>query len=168
MIGAGGSSSRCFASPWSERVKNVRQVLETGNAGAALWSDPYTYIPMRGGFLYLAAVMDWATRRVLTWRPSNTLDASFSAEALEEALRRYGKPEIFNSDAEAAGSPRRTSSACSRTPRSEWRWTAGAASSRTRSSSARVLAQARGGLSAPTDLGPRGPRHHRRMDGVLQ
>jgi putative transposase len=57
-----------------------------------------TYIPMGRGFLYLVAVMDWASRAVLSWRLSNTMDASFCVEALEEALARYGKPEIFNTD----------------------------------------------------------------------
>ena len=54
-----------------------------------------TYIPMRRGFLYLVAVMDWSTRKVLSWRVSNTMDADFCIEALEEALARYGRPEIF-------------------------------------------------------------------------
>ena len=63
-----------------------------------VWCADITYIPVRSGFLYLAAVMDWASRRVLSWRLSNTLDASFCVEALEEAMGRYGKPEIFNTD----------------------------------------------------------------------
>ena len=64
--------------------------------GAAV--RPYTYIPIRRGFLYLVAVMDWATRTVLAWRLSNTQDSSISQEALQEALERYGRPEIFNTD----------------------------------------------------------------------
>ena len=56
------------------------------------------YIPVQCGFLYLVAVMDWATRRVLSWRLSNTLDARFRTETLTEALKRYGPPEIFNTD----------------------------------------------------------------------
>jgi putative transposase len=63
-----------------------------------VWCTDITYIPMRRGFLYLVAVMDWATRRVLSWRVSNTMDAEFCIEALEEALARFGQPEIFNSD----------------------------------------------------------------------
>ena len=59
---------------------------------------PYTYIPVQGGFLYLVAIMDWASRRVLAWRVSNTLDTRFCVEALEEALEMYGNPEIFNTD----------------------------------------------------------------------
>lgn len=57
-----------------------------------------TYLPMQRGFIYLAAVMDWATRRVLAWRVSNTLTADFCVEAVAEALARYGQPEIFNTD----------------------------------------------------------------------
>ncbi len=53
---------------------------------------------MQGGFLYLVAVMDWATRRVLAWRLSTTMDTAFCLEALTEALQRYGTPEIFNTD----------------------------------------------------------------------
>jgi putative transposase len=53
---------------------------------------------MRRGFLYLVAVMDWATRKVLAWRVSNTMDVEFCIEALEEALARFGRPGIFNSD----------------------------------------------------------------------
>ena len=62
------------------------------------WCSDITYIPMRQGFLYLVAIMDWATRTVLSWRLSNSMDPSFCVEALEEALARYGKPEIFNTD----------------------------------------------------------------------
>ena len=56
------------------------------------------YLPMAKGFCYLVAIMDWASRRVLAWRLSNTLDVSFCTEALEEAISKYGKPEIFNTD----------------------------------------------------------------------
>lgn len=57
-----------------------------------------TYIPMRRGFLYLVAIMDWHSRKVLSWRLSNTMDADFCVAALEEAISRYGAPEIFNTD----------------------------------------------------------------------
>ena len=63
-----------------------------------IWCADITYIPMRRGFLYLVAIMDWATRAVLSWRLSNTMDSGFCVEALEEALSRYGQPEIFNTD----------------------------------------------------------------------
>jgi putative transposase len=62
-----------------------------------VWSMDITYVPMRHGFLYLTAVLDWFSRYVLAWRLSNTLEGSFCEEALEEALSR-GRPEIFNSD----------------------------------------------------------------------
>ncbi len=63
-----------------------------------VWCTDVTYIPIRRGFLYLVAIMDWSSRKVLSWRLSNTLEPSFCVEALEEALERYGPPEIFNSD----------------------------------------------------------------------
>jgi len=62
------------------------------------WASDITYIPMAHGFLYLVAVIDWASRAVLAWRLSNTMDSGFCVEALEEALQRYGKPRIFNTD----------------------------------------------------------------------
>jgi putative transposase len=61
-----------------------------------VWCADITYLPMRRGFLYLVAVMDWARRKVLSWRVSDTLDVEFRLEALEEALSRHGRPEIFN------------------------------------------------------------------------
>jgi len=62
------------------------------------WSTDITYIPMARGFCYLIVIMDWASRRVLSWRLSNTMDTSFCTEALEEAIIRFGKPDIFNTD----------------------------------------------------------------------
>jgi putative transposase len=63
-----------------------------------VWAMDITYIPMARGFVYLAAVVDWFSRRVLAWRLSITLEAAFCIESLEEALARYGGPEIFNTD----------------------------------------------------------------------
>jgi len=63
-----------------------------------VWAADITYILMRRGFMYLVAVMDWYSRKVLSWRVSNTLDADFCVSALEEAIGRYGVPEIFNTD----------------------------------------------------------------------
>jgi putative transposase len=63
-----------------------------------VWCADITYIPMRRGFLYLVAIMDWATRKVLAWRLSNTMEADFCVEALREAMARYGRPAIFNTD----------------------------------------------------------------------
>lgn len=63
-----------------------------------VWCADITYIPMKRGFLYLVAIMDWHSRAVLAWRLSNTMDTDFCLSALEDALNRYGVPEIFNTD----------------------------------------------------------------------
>ena len=63
-----------------------------------VWAMDITYIPVRRGLLDLGAVMDWATRKVLSWRVSNTMDVEFCLEALEEALAQHGRPDIFNTD----------------------------------------------------------------------
>lgn len=63
-----------------------------------VWAADITYIPLARGFAYLVAIMDWHSRRVLSWRLSNSLDSSFCVEALLEALSRFGQPEIFNTD----------------------------------------------------------------------
>ena len=67
-----------------------------------VWCTDITYIPIRRGFLYLVAVMDWHSRKVLSWRLSNTMDTRFCMDALREALLTHGKPELFNTD---QGSP---------------------------------------------------------------
>ena len=63
-----------------------------------VWATDITYIPMRKGFVYLVAVIDWYSRKVLSWRLSNSLDADFCIDALPEALNHHGKPKIFNTD----------------------------------------------------------------------
>jgi putative transposase len=63
-----------------------------------VWTADITYIPMNRGFMYLVAVMDWHSRKVLSWRVSNTMEADFCVEAVQEAIRRYGSPDIFNTD----------------------------------------------------------------------
>ena len=63
-----------------------------------VWATDISYIPMAKGFVYLVAIVDWFSRKVLSWRVSITMEADFCVEALEEALARYGKPEIFNTD----------------------------------------------------------------------
>ena len=63
-----------------------------------VWAADLSYIPMAKGFVYLVAIMDWHSRRVLSWRVSNSMDSDFCVDALEEALNRYGSPEIFNTD----------------------------------------------------------------------
>lgn len=67
------------------------------------WAIDITYIPMAKGFLYLVAIIDWYSRKVLAWRLSNTMDTSFCIEALDEALQHYGPPDIFNSDQGSRG-----------------------------------------------------------------
>ena len=71
-----------------------RQITEPNQA----WAMDITYIPMNKGFVYLAAVLDWATRRVLDWRLANSMTADFCIEGIEAAIRNYGTPEVFNTD----------------------------------------------------------------------
>ncbi len=68
------------------------------NRANQVWCTDITYLPIGKGYYYLVAIMDWYSRRVLSWRISNTMDVNFCCNALEEALQKYGKPEIFNSD----------------------------------------------------------------------
>ena len=80
-------------------VRFGRRASETDGSNAARrWCSTLPYIPLARGFVYLVAIMDWHSRAVLAWRISNTLHADFCVEALEEALRRFGRPEIFNTD----------------------------------------------------------------------
>ena len=99
-----------------------------------VWATDICYIPMAHGFMYLVAIMDWYSRRVLAWRVSNTFDSDFCVEALEDALTRYGPPEIFNTD-QGASSRRRRLRRCSKLMRWPSAWTARAAGSTTCSSS---------------------------------
>ena len=78
---------------WPYLLRNV--VIDRPNQ---VWCADITYIPMRRGFLYLVAIMDWYSRKVLAWRLSNSMDADFCVEALKEALAKHGTPEIFNTD----------------------------------------------------------------------
>nr|GAJ37686.1 transposase insM for insertion sequence element IS600 [Bradyrhizobium sp. DOA9] len=89
-----------------------------------VWAMDITYIPMARGFVYLAVVLDWATRRVLSWRLSITKEAAFCVATLEDALARHGKPEIFNAD-QARSLLARRSPACSPRTASPSAWTAG-------------------------------------------
>jgi putative transposase len=63
-----------------------------------VWASDVTYIPMEKGFIYLTVILDWYSRKVLSWRLSNSLESSFCVDALEDAIHRYGKPAIFNTD----------------------------------------------------------------------
>ena len=89
---AGCGESRTSGSEGGPEKPTYRKARE----GASV--RPYTYIPMERGFQYLVVIMDWASRTALSWRLSNSLDTDFCTEALEEALAKYGSPEIFNTD----------------------------------------------------------------------
>lgn len=99
-----------------------------------VWATDITYIPMAHGFLYLVAVIDWASQAVLAWRLSNTMNTSFCKAALDEALARYGTPRIFNSG--QGSSPARRSPVGSSRRGSRFRWTDAAVSSTIFSSNA--------------------------------
>ena len=68
------------------------------NQSNQVWASDVTYVPMEKGFAYLVVIMDWHTRKVLSWRLSNTMEADFCVQALETAIHDYGCPEIFNTD----------------------------------------------------------------------
>jgi putative transposase len=91
-----------------------------------VWCADITDVRMRRGFLYLAAVMDWHSRAVLSWTLSNTLDADFCVAALEETMNRHGMPELFHTDQgsqfTARNSPRRSRMPASPTPDGKGRW----------------------------------------------
>ena len=87
-----------------------------------VWAADITYVPIGRGFLYLVAVIDWASRAVLAWRLSNTMDTAFCVSALEEALARFGSPR-FSIPTKAASSPAPSSPARWRQPRSGYQWT---------------------------------------------
>ena len=78
---------------WPYLLRNV--VINRSNQ---VWCADVTYIPMQRGFLYLVAIVDWHSRKVLAWRLSNSMDTTFCVEALKEALAKHGTPEIFNTD----------------------------------------------------------------------
>lgn len=94
MVPQPGTSRRHRAHPVYPYLLRHRVITRPNE----VWAMDITYIPMAKGFVYLAAVMDWATRRVLSWRVSITLDSTFCIDAVEEAIARYGRPEIFNTD----------------------------------------------------------------------
>ena len=89
-----GTSRRHRAHPVYPYLLRHRTVTRPNE----VWAMDITYIPMARGFVYLAAVLDWASRRVLSWRVSITLDSAFCIAAVDEAIARYGRPEIFNTD----------------------------------------------------------------------
>ena len=127
-----------------------------------------TYIPMARGFVYLAAVVDWFSRRVLAWRLSISMAVDFCVEAVEEALAKHGKPEIFNTDQGSQFTQHRVHRAavvqrdCHQHGRQ--RFLAGQRVRRTNL----ALGQIRRGLSARLRKRQRGPRFDRPISGILQ
>ena len=91
------SRSTFYAPPSGESDENLAIMAEIDRPNQ-VWCTDLTYIPLARGFLYPVAIMDWWSRKVLAWRLSNTMEAEFCIDALEEAMDRHGKPEIFNSD----------------------------------------------------------------------
>ena len=114
-----------------------------------VWAADITYIPIGRGFLYLVAIIDWASRAVLAWRLSNTMDVSFCLVALEEALAKFGKPEIFNTDqgsqftsAAFTGALAEAGIAISMDGRGRWRTTCSSSGSGGRSSTRTSISRA--------------------------
>src|SRR4051812_32751193 len=102
LAGLGGIYQRPNTSKPAPAHKNYPHPPRGVSIGRVnhVWCADVTYIPMARGFLYLVVIMDWVSRAVLAWRLSNTLGAEFCVEALEEALSRHGRPEIFNTDSQ--------------------------------------------------------------------
>ena len=133
-----------------------------------VWAMDITYIPMARGFVYLAVVLDWFSRRVLSWRVSITMEASFCVETLEEALAKHGKPEIFNTD---QGSQFTGAAFTGVLIKNEHRHQHGRQGRLARQRLRRAAVaqrQIRGGLSASLRHGQRGPRVDRPLFRLLQ
>ena len=133
-----------------------------------VWAADITYIPIGRGFLFLVAILDWASRAVLAWRLSNTMDVAFCVDALDEALARFGQPEIFNTD---QGSQFTSAVFAGRTRRCRHsdldgrpRPLDGQRVHRT----AVAVAEVRGRLPEGLRRRPRSARRHRRVDRLLQ
>ena len=133
-----------------------------------VWAADITYLPMRRGFLYLVAIIDWFTRKVLAWRISNTLEADFCVEALNEAVHKFGQPEIMNTDQGIAVHVLRVDGPAAADGRSHLDGRQGAVPRQHLRRAAVAHAQIR--VRLPARLGDRitGPRRHSKMDGVLQ
>ena len=132
-----------------------------------VWAMDITYIPMARGFVYLAVVLDWFSRRVLSWRVSITMEAAFCVETLEDALARHGKPDIFNTDQGSQftgpGLHRR---ARRQRHRDQHGRQGGLARQRLRRAAV-AQRQIRGGVSARLRQRQRGPRFDRPLPGLL-
>jgi len=124
-------------------------------------------IPVRRGFFYLVAIMDWATRRVLAWRLSNTMDVDFCVAALKEALARFGTPEVFSTD-QGSQFTSRTFTSVLEDAGVRISMDGGAVHGQHLHRAAVAVAEIRGGLPARAWRRLRGPAGHRRVDGFLQ
>jgi len=140
-----------------------------------VWAADITYIPIGQGFLYLVAIIDWASRAVLAWRLSNTMDVSFCVSALEQALQRFGKPEIFNTDQGSqftsqafTGMLAQAGIQISMDGRGRWMDNVPHPELVEGHRAAVAVAQARRHLSQGLRRRPRGQSRHRRMDQILQ
>src|SRR5208283_3730084 len=132
-----------------------------------VWACDITYLPIGRGFLYLVAIIDWASRAVLSWRISNTMDVSFCLGALEDALARHGKPEIFNTDQGSQFTSRLHRGAGGGRDQDLHGWSRALDGQRVHREAV-AFAQARGHLSQGLCRWPRGEGRHRGVDGVLQ
>ena len=133
-----------------------------------VWATDVTYIPMERGFVYLVAVMDWFSRKVLSSRISNSLTADFCVEALEEAIARYGTPEIFNTDQGSQFTHLQLHPGSAEEPNpNQYGWPRRLARQRVRRAAVEV-GQVRGGLSARLRLRGSGQRRDRKVLRLLQ
>ena len=132
-----------------------------------VWAMDITYIPMARGFVYLTAVIDWFTRRVLAWRVSICMDVDFCLDAVDEALARYGRPEIFNTDQGSQFTSTAFTGCCWRM-RSGSAWMAAALARQRVRRAAVAVGQIRGGLPARLRQRGRGAQLDRRLSGLLQ
>ena len=133
-----------------------------------VWAMDITYIPMARGFVYLAVVLDWASRRVLAWRLSITMEAAFCVEALEDALARHGKPDIFNTDQGSAVHRRGLHRRARRQRHCHQHGRQGRLARQRLRRAAVAQRQIRGGVSASLRQRQRGPRLDRPIPRLLQ
>ena len=129
-----------------------------------VWAADITYVPIGQGFLYLVAIIDWASRAVLAWRLSNTMDTSFCVSALEEALARFGRPEIFNTDQGSQFTSAAFTRHAGRHRRQDLDGRSRALDGQCVHRAAVALAQIRGHLSQGLFGWPRGQSRNRPMD----
>ena len=133
-----------------------------------VWAADITYMPIGRGFLYLVAIIDWASRAVLAWRLSNTMDVSFCVAALEEALARYGRPEIFNTDQGSQFTSAAFTGALAARRHQDLDGRPRPLDGQRLHRAAVALAQARGHLSQGLCRRPRGQGRDRELDRLLQ